>query len=85
MYSLSLTVLEFSCILTLSTLFFLISGYWLLRSLKDLMLMTICGITDIPKAKMILVVVVLVVIAVYNCILDTDVPKHFLFFLFRNF
>jgi hypothetical protein len=44
-----------------STLFFMIGGYWLLRSLKDPVLTALCGVTAIPKAKMLSVLVVLVV------------------------
>lgn len=86
LYGPSLPVSEFFRVLTLSgTLFFLIGGYWLLRSLKDPVLTAICGITAIPKAKMLSVVIVLLVVTVYNRLLDTDIPKHRLFFLFGTF
>jgi len=86
LYGPSLSVEEFLRILTLaSTLFFLIGGYWLLRSLKDPVLTAICGITAIPKAKMLSVFVVLGVVTIYNRLLDTDIPKHQLFFIFGTF
>ena len=86
LYGPSLPVEEFLRILSLSfTLFFLIGGYWLLRSLKDPVLTAICGITAIPKAKMLSVFVVLGVVTIYNRLLDTDIPKHQLFFVFGTF
>lgn len=86
LYGPSLPVEEFLRILTLSfTLFFLIGGYWLLRSLKDPVLTAICGITAIPKAKMLSVFVVLGVVTIYNRLLDTDIPKYQLFFVFGTF
>lgn len=86
LYGPSLPVHEFLRILSLSsTLFFLIGGYWLLRSLKDPVLTAICGVEAIPKAKMLSVFVVLGVVTVYNKLLDTDIPKHKLFFLFGTF
>uniref|UniRef100_A0A6U3R993 ADP,ATP carrier protein n=1 Tax=Ditylum brightwellii TaxID=49249 RepID=A0A6U3R993_9STRA len=68
-----------------STLFFMIGGYWLLRSLKDPVLTALCGVTVIPKAKMLSVFVVLGVVAVYNRLLDSDTPKHHLFYVFGSF
>jgi AAA family ATP:ADP antiporter len=68
-----------------STLFFMIGGYWTLRSLKDPVLTALCGVAVIPKAKMLSVVVVLVVVSVYNKLLDTDIPRHRLFYLFGTF
>jgi len=41
-----------------ATLFFIIGGYWLLRSIKDPIIATITGVEAIPKAKMMSVVVV---------------------------
>ena len=67
-----------------STLFFMIGGYWLLRSLKDPVLTTICGVAAIPRAKMLSVVVVLFVVFVYNRLLDTY-PRHHLFYIFGTF
>ena len=72
--------------LTLSlTLFFLIGGYWVLRSLKDPILTALCGVSVIPKAKMLSVVVVLGVVSIYNRMLDSDLPRHHLFYIFGSF
>ncbi len=68
-----------------TTLFFMIGGYWLLRSLKDPVLMALCGVQAIPKAKMLSVFVVLGVVSVYNHLLDSDIPKHQLFYVFGTF
>ena len=65
-----------------TTLFFMIGGYWLLRSLKDSVLMALCGYQAIPKAKMLSVFVVLGVVSVYNHLLDSDLAKHQLFYIF---
>jgi len=67
------------------TLFFMIGGYWLLRSLKDSVLMALCGVQAIPKAKMLSVFVVLGVVSVYNHLLDSNLPKHQLFYIFGTF
>lgn len=67
------------------TLFFMIGGYWLLRSLKDSVLMALCGYKAIPKAKMLSVFVVLGVVSVYNHLLDSDLAKHQLFYIFGTF
>ncbi|CAM9921879.1 unnamed protein product [Ectocarpus sp. 12 AP-2014] len=40
------------------TLFFIIGGYWLLRSLKDPIVATIVGVDFIPRCKMLSLVVV---------------------------
>jgi AAA family ATP:ADP antiporter len=72
-------------IVTLSaTLFFMIGGYWLLRSLKDPVMAALCGVENIPRAKMLSVVVVLGVVFVYNKLIDMY-PKHKLFYLFGTF
>jgi len=69
-----------------STLFFMIGGYWLLRSLKDPVLTALCGVTAIPKAKMLSVFVVLGVVTIYNKLLDNpDLSKHTLFYIFGMF
>jgi ATP:ADP antiporter, AAA family len=68
-----------------TTLFFMIGGYWLLRSLKDPILTSLCGVTVIPKAKMLSVFVVFGVVSIYNKLLDTDMPRHQLFYLFGSF
>lgn len=67
------------------TLFFMIGGYWLLRSLKDPVLAALCGYDVIPKAKMMSVFVVLGVVSVYNRLLDSDLPRHHLFYIFGSF
>eukprot|EP00537_Pseudo-nitzschia_pungens_P011747 CAMPEP_0172392342 /NCGR_PEP_ID=MMETSP1061-20121228/8507_1 /TAXON_ID=37318 /ORGANISM="Pseudo-nitzschia pungens, Strain cf. pungens" /LENGTH=676 /DNA_ID=CAMNT_0013123171 /DNA_START=130 /DNA_END=2160 /DNA_ORIENTATION=- len=67
------------------TLFFMIGGYWMLRSLKDSVLMALCGYQAIPKAKMLSVFVVLGVVSVYNHLLDSDIAKHQLFYVFGTF
>eukprot|EP00629_Pelagomonadales_sp_RCC1024_P003177 CAMPEP_0119276624 /NCGR_PEP_ID=MMETSP1329-20130426/15735_1 /TAXON_ID=114041 /ORGANISM="Genus nov. species nov., Strain RCC1024" /LENGTH=516 /DNA_ID=CAMNT_0007277061 /DNA_START=178 /DNA_END=1724 /DNA_ORIENTATION=+ len=67
-----------------TTLFFIIGGYWLLRSLKDPVIATICGVEYIPKAKMLSVVVVLVLVFVYNKLIDMF-PKHQLFYIVGGF
>ena len=48
------------------TLFFIVGGYWLLRSLKDPVLATICGVEYIPKAKILSLFVVTGFVTVYN-------------------
>jgi ATP:ADP antiporter, AAA family len=68
-----------------TTLFFMIGGYWLLRSLKDTVLISLCGVQAIPKAKMLSVFVVLGVVSVYNKLLDSSIPKHQLFYVFGTF
>mmetsp|Transcript_14452 Transcript_14452/g.20372 ORF Transcript_14452/g.20372 Transcript_14452/m.20372 type:complete len:653 (-) Transcript_14452:188-2146(-) len=68
-----------------STLFFMIGGYWLLRSLKDPVLTALCGVTVIPKAKMLSVFVVLGVVSIYNRLLDSDIARHKLFYVFGSF
>lgn len=70
-----------------STLFFMIGGYWLLRSLKDAVLTALCGVESIPKAKMLSVFVVLGVVAVYNHLLDekSGFRKEQLFYVFGTF
>jgi len=69
-----------------ATLFFMIGGYWLLRSLKDPVLTALCGVTAIPKAKMLSVFVVLGVVSIYNKLLDNpDLSKHTLFYIFGMF
>eukprot|EP00957_Ditylum_brightwellii_P203851 15336540-Ditylum_brightwellii.AAC.1 len=62
----------------------MIGGYWLFCSLKDPVLTALCGITLIPKAKMLSVFVVLGVAAVYKCLLDSDTPDHHLFYVFGS-
>jgi len=68
-----------------STLFFMIGGYWLLRSLKDPVLTALCGVTVIPRAKMLSLFVVLGVVSFYNHLLDSDIERHKLFYIFGSF
>ncbi|GKY98694.1 hypothetical protein MPSEU_000825700 [Mayamaea pseudoterrestris] len=68
-----------------STLYFMIGGYWIMRSLKDPILTSICGVGVIPKAKMLSVVLVLGVVSIYNRLLDTKIPRHQLFYIFGTF
>uniref|UniRef100_A0A7S3NPK7 ADP,ATP carrier protein n=1 Tax=Aureoumbra lagunensis TaxID=44058 RepID=A0A7S3NPK7_9STRA len=67
-----------------STLFFIIGGYWLLRSLKDPVISTICGVEYIPKAKMLSVLVVTCLVFLYNKLIDIF-PKHELFYIIGGF
>ena len=86
LYGDKLAPAEMIRILTLATtLFFMIGGYWLLRSLKDSVLMALCGVKAIPKAKMLSVFVVLGVVSIYNHLLDSNLPKHQLFYIFGTF
>jgi AAA family ATP:ADP antiporter len=68
-----------------STLFVMIGGYWLLRSLKDVVMTALCGVESIPKAKMLSVFVVLGIVAVYNHLLDSSFRKEQLFYVFGTF
>lgn len=68
-----------------STLYFMIGGYWIMRSLKDPILTSICGVGVIPKAKMLSVFLVLAVVSIYNKLLDTNIPRHKLFYIFGTF
>lgn len=86
LYGDQLTTEELCRSLTLaSTLFFMIGGYWLLRSLKDPVLTALCGVEVIPQAKMLSVPTVLVVVSIYNHFLDSSIPKHKLFYVFGSF
>ncbi|KAG5184352.1 hypothetical protein JKP88DRAFT_269750 [Tribonema minus] len=66
------------------TLFFIIGGYWLLRSLKDPIVATIVGVEYIPRCKMVSLVVVFALVFVYNKLLDVF-PKHRLFYIVGGF
>lgn len=63
-----------------SALFFVVGGYWLLRSLKDPIMSGISGVEYIPQAKIVSLFVVLALVVVYNKLLDI-MPKHHLFYL----
>jgi ATP:ADP antiporter, AAA family len=67
-----------------ATLFFIIGGYWLLRSIKDPVISSINGVDAIPKAKMLSVVVVTVGVGIYNELYDRFEP-HQLFYLIGGF
>jgi len=67
-----------------STLFFIIGGYWLLRSIKDPVIATINGVEAIPKAKMLSVIVVTFGVAAYNELYDRFEP-HELFYIIGSF
>ncbi len=62
-----------------STLFFVVGGYWLLRSLKDPIISVIDGVEAIPMAKIYSLVAVFVLVMIYNKMLDV-MPKHQLFY-----
>ena len=86
LYGNQLTLTEFCRAICLATtLFFMIGSYWMLRSLKDPILSALCGVAVIPKAKMLSVFVVLFVVSFYNKLLDSDIPKHKLFYIFGTF
>lgn len=63
-----------------STLFFVVGGYWLLRSLKDPIMSVIDGVEYIPQAKIASLFVVFGLVIVYNKLLDIF-PKHQLFYM----
>eukprot|EP01038_Epipyxis_sp_PR26KG_P011015 gene11015-14794_t len=63
-----------------STLFFVVGGYWLLRSLKDPIISVIDGVEYIPQAKIASLFVVFGLVIVYNKLLDMF-PKHQLFYM----
>eukprot|EP00903_Cladosiphon_okamuranus_P017115 g15768.t1 len=66
------------------TLFFIIGGYWLLRSLKDPIVATVVGVDYIPNCKMLSLVVVFSLVFVYNKLVDIF-PKHQLFYIIGAF
>ncbi len=61
------------------TLFFVVGGYWLLRSLKDPIISAIDGVECIPMAKIASLIAVFVLVILYNKLLDI-IPKHHLFY-----
>jgi len=67
-----------------ATLFFIIGGYWLLRSLKDPIVATIVGVEYIPKCKILSLFVVFGLVAIYNKLVDLF-PKHQLFYIIGGF
>lgn len=71
---------ELSRVLWLSIiLFFIVGGYWLLRSLKDPVMSSINGVEYIPQAKIASLFVVFGLVIVYNKLLDMY-KKHELFY-----
>lgn len=64
-----------------STLFLVMAVYWTMRSLKDPILTALCGVSVIPKAKILSVPVELAIVSIYNHFLDSDMPRHQLFYL----
>ena len=62
------------------TLFFVVGGYWLLRSLKDPIMSAIDGVEYIPQAKIASLFVVFGCVIVYNKLLDIY-PKHQCFYI----
>jgi AAA family ATP:ADP antiporter len=62
------------------TLFFIVGGYWLLRSLKDPIMSVINGVEYIPQAKIASLFVVFILVVIYNKLLDIY-PKHQLFYM----
>ncbi|CAM9593200.1 unnamed protein product, partial [Discosporangium mesarthrocarpum] len=66
------------------TLFFIIGGYWLLRSLKDPIVSAIVGVEYIPMCKITSLGVVFVLVFVYNKLIDLF-PKHQLFYIIGGF
>ncbi|KAJ1428062.1 TLC ATP/ADP transporter-domain-containing protein [Ochromonadaceae sp. CCMP2298] len=63
-----------------TTLFFIVGGYWLLRSLKDPIMSAINGVEYIPQAKIASLFVVFALVIVYNKMLDMY-PKHHVFYM----
>jgi AAA family ATP:ADP antiporter len=47
--------------------------------------MALCGISVIPKAKMLSIFVILGVVSIYNHLLNTKIPRHKLFYIFGSF
>merc|ERR1719498_1349676 len=58
--------------------------YWLLRSLKDSIVIALNGRQAIPKMKMTSLVVVFVFVTIYNKLIDI-LPKHQLFYVIGSF
>jgi AAA family ATP:ADP antiporter len=67
-----------------STLFFVVGGYWLLRTIKDPIMSSINGVEYIPQAKIASLFVVFGLVIVYNKLLDAF-PKHHVFYMMGLF
>jgi len=87
MYSDTIPMTEFIRTLCLSiTLFFMVGGYWILRSVKDPVFSALCGVEYIPKAKILSMCIVLGIVSIYNRLLDIPhIMKHTLFYYFGTF
>jgi ATP:ADP antiporter, AAA family len=48
-------------------------------------LVALCGVSVIPLAKLLSVIVVLVQVCIYNTLLDAKIAKHQLFYIFGLF
>lgn len=66
------------------TLFFIVGGYWLLRTIKDPIMSSIDGVQYIPQAKIASLFVVFGLVVVYNKLLDMF-PKHQVFYMMGLF
>lgn len=62
------------------TLFFIISGFWILRCNKAPLFSVLVGKNEIPFAKMMSLLVVLVIVLIYNFLLD-KVSRHHMFYI----
>ena len=62
------------------TLFFVVGGYWLLRTIKDPIMSSINGVEYIPQAKIASLFAVFGLVIVYNKLLD-NYPKHHVFYM----
>ena len=62
------------------TLFFVVGGYWLLRTIKDPIMSSIDGVEYIPQAKIASLFAVFGLVIVYNKLLD-NYPKHHVFYM----
>ena len=67
-----------------STLFFIIGGYWVVRSLKLVIFSELVGLDYLPTAKLFSLVVMLMVIFAYNYLVEL-VPHHYLFYILGTF
>jgi AAA family ATP:ADP antiporter len=66
------------------TLFFIVGGYWLLRTIKDPIISSIDGVQYIPQAKIASLFVVFGLVVVYNKMLDIY-PKSQVFYMMGLF
>mmetsp|Transcript_29086 Transcript_29086/g.38245 ORF Transcript_29086/g.38245 Transcript_29086/m.38245 type:complete len:587 (+) Transcript_29086:70-1830(+) len=66
------------------TLFCIIGGFWILDSLKDSIFENTVGIEYQPKAKVVSAAITIVLVAVYNHLVDR-IEKHQLFYVLGGF